>query len=112
MSKRQTRDRDSGPLKLGLVYGVLLAIGFVAAVFWVFRVTPSRGLGTTLPVAVSALATYAIGLLALAALENSLASRFDWPHIWTLPMGARFRPDFLVAALVLVGVVAGFFLWQ
>ena len=112
MSKHQTRDHDSGPLKLGLLYGVLVAIGCVAAVFWVFRVTPSRGLGTTLPVAVSAVATYAIGLLALAALENSLASRFDWPHIWTLPMGVRFRPDLLVAASVLVGVVAGFFIWQ
>jgi hypothetical protein len=29
VSKHQTRDRDSGPIKLGLAYGILLAIGFV-----------------------------------------------------------------------------------
>lgn len=112
MSKHPSRDPDSGPIKLGLVYSILLAIGCLAAIVWIMRVTPSRGLGTTVPVAASAVATLAVGLLALAALENSLASRFDWPRIWALPTGVRFRPDFWVAASVVVGIVGGFFVWQ
>ena len=112
MSQRPRPDRDSGPIKLGLVYGVLLAIGCVVAGFWIFRVTPSRGLDTTVPVAASAVATLAIGLLALAALENSLAIRFGWPHIWALPVDVRFRPDLWVGAGVVAGILAGFVIWQ
>ena len=109
---RPGRRPGSGPLRLGLVYAVLLALGAVGAVVWAVADARSHGFVHAASVAASAFATWAVLWLAAAALENLIAGLFRWPYLWVLPSQEPRRPDLWVALAVPVGILAGYIIWQ
>jgi hypothetical protein len=108
------QDVHEQPIKLGKWFGLSL-VGGTAAIL-AFAALQVQG-GVTLidaaSVAASAIACYAVSLLAFIAFVNFLAWIRDRPFVWLLPPDIpRFRTDWLVPFAVAVGVVAGKLVWQ
>jgi hypothetical protein len=102
------------PIRLGRWFLAVLVAGWLAIAFWCFsQVRGGVEPVAAISVAASAVATYAVALLALVATVNFVAWLRHSDYVWVLPSDfAGVRPDWLVPVAVALGVIAGGLYWH
>ena len=97
---------------LGFTYAILVTFGALVTVAWGLFYGRSHDFNTTASTAVSGFATYAVGLVALFVVSRELDGGFRWlfnlTRAWKLP-GSQ---DLQVVVAGVVGICAGYALWQ
>jgi hypothetical protein len=102
------------PIRLGRWFLAVLLAGWLAIALWCFSqirggVEPVGAIS----VAASAVATYAVALLALVATLNFVAWLRRSAYLWVLPSDfGGVRPDWLVLIALALGVIAGRLYWH
>jgi hypothetical protein len=98
---------------LGFTYAVLLSFGALLTLLWgAFYYNLSHDFTTAASTAASGFATYSVGLVAVSVAARQLSGFFAWLYKvtrkWKLP-GSH---DLQVLIFGVLGIVAGYVLWQ
>jgi hypothetical protein len=101
------------PIPLGWVFLGVVVGGFVVISGWsVLQVRGGADVAGAVSVGVSAAAAYVVGMLALIAAINFVSWVRKTDYLFILPADfADFRWDWMVAAAVVAGLIAGKLFW-
>lgn len=98
---------------LGFTYAVLLGFGAILTLLWgALYYSISRDFTTTASTAASGFATYAVGLVAVHVAGRQLGGFFAWLYNVTKKWKLPGDHDVQVLIFGLLGIAAGYVLWQ